>query len=183
MPLRPFSFGGTPLSPGAAVFVSSCPRSNNNLSKKLFVNIGDTSNANHSKIDQIADFYGATWVKNDYNSTFGGRWCFIDSTVVNPYGPYAVQRIMSCENAAILATRYCTKGTWGAWNVGVTKSDLVGRTIYVAGNGRTQNFNIVNNGFLFIPYTSTTCGIYYLGMNSAKLILGTEDSDFKVSIS
>lgn len=35
MPLRPFSFGGTPLSPGAAVFVSSCPRSNNNLSQKL----------------------------------------------------------------------------------------------------------------------------------------------------
>lgn len=34
MPLRPFSFGGTPLSPGAAVFVSSCPRSNNNLSNK-----------------------------------------------------------------------------------------------------------------------------------------------------
>lgn len=34
MPLRPF-FGGTPLSPGAAVFVSSCPRSNNNLSKAL----------------------------------------------------------------------------------------------------------------------------------------------------
>ena len=35
-----------------------------------------------------------------------------------------MQRIMSCENAAVLATRYCTKGTWGAWNVGVTKSEI-----------------------------------------------------------
>lgn len=97
---------------------------NNNLSKKLFVNIGDTSNANHSKIDRIADFYGLTWVNYEYNSTFGGQWCFIDSTIIDNSGPYAMQRIMSCENAAVLATRYCTKGTWGAWNVGVTKSDL-----------------------------------------------------------
>jgi hypothetical protein len=36
MPLQPFSFGGTPLSPGAAVFVSSCPRSNNNLGNGIF---------------------------------------------------------------------------------------------------------------------------------------------------
>lgn len=36
MPLQPFSFGGTPLSPGAAVFVSSCPRSNNNLGNGVF---------------------------------------------------------------------------------------------------------------------------------------------------
>lgn len=114
---------------------------NNNLSKKLFVNIGDTSNANHSKIDQIADFYGATWVKNDYNSTFGGRWCFIDSTVVDPYGPYAVQRIMSCENAAILATRYCTKGTWGAWNVGVTKSDLTALTDIILTPANSYSFS------------------------------------------
>lgn len=35
MPIRPFSFGGTPRSPGAAVFVSSCPHSNNNLSKSV----------------------------------------------------------------------------------------------------------------------------------------------------
>lgn len=97
---------------------------NNNLSKKLFVKIGDTSNGNHSQIDQIADFYGITWVNSNYNSTFGGQWCFIDSTIIDNSGPYAIQRIMSCENAAILATRYCTKGTWGAWNVGVTKSDL-----------------------------------------------------------
>ena len=98
---------------------------NNNLSKKLFVKLGDTSNANHSKIDQIADFYGITWVNSNYNSTFGGQWCFVDSSIVDTSGPYAMQRIMSCENAAILATRYCTKGTWGAWNVGVTKSDLL----------------------------------------------------------
>lgn len=41
MPLRPFSFGGTPLSPGAAVFVSSCPRSNNNLSKAIARLVGN----------------------------------------------------------------------------------------------------------------------------------------------
>ena len=97
---------------------------NNNLSKKLFVKIGDTSNGNHSQIDQIADFYGITWVNSNYNSTFGGQWCFIDSTIIDNSGPYAMQRIMSCENAAVLATRYCTKGTWGARNVGVTKSEI-----------------------------------------------------------
>ena len=101
---------------------------NNNLSKKLFVKIGDTSNGNHSQIDQIADFYGITWVNSNYNSTFGGQWCFIDSTIIDNSGPYAMQRVMSCENAAVLATRYCTKGTWGAWNVGVTKSDLSNMT-------------------------------------------------------
>ena len=86
--------------------------------------IGDTTNANHSEIDRIADFHGITWVDFNYNSSFGGQWCFIDSIIVDNSGPYAMQRVMSCENAAILATRYCTKGTWGAWNVGVTKSDL-----------------------------------------------------------
>lgn len=64
------------------------------------------------------------------------------------------------------------------------KSDLIGRFIYVAGDGGTQNFNIGNNGsFLLIPYSSTTFVIYYLGTDSVKLILGTEDSNFKVSIS
>ena len=74
-------------------------------------------------------------------------------------------------------------GNWTECWRAALKSDLIGRSIYVAGNGGTQNFNIGNNGFLFIPYTSETFGIYYIGINSAKLILGTEDSDFKVSIS
>ena len=112
--------------PTSALVYSLLQDVNNNLSKKLFVKIGDTSNGNHSQIDQIADFYGVTWVNSNYNSTFGGQWCFIDSTIVDNSGPYAMQRITSCENAAVLATRYCTKGTWGAWNVGVTKSDLFG---------------------------------------------------------
>ncbi len=43
MPIRPFSFGGTPRSPGAAVFVSSCPHSNNNLSKKWTIGTKITS--------------------------------------------------------------------------------------------------------------------------------------------
>lgn len=115
---------GTALEGGFDNLTAGLNSVNNNLSKKLFVNIGDTSNANHSKIDRIADFYGLTWVNYEYNSTFGGQWCFIDSTIIDNSGPYAMQRIMSCENAAVLATRYCTKGTWGAWNVGVTKSDL-----------------------------------------------------------
>lgn len=115
---------GTAIEGGFDNLTAGLNSVNNNLSKKLFVKISDTSNGNHSKIDQIADFYGITWVNSNYNSTFGGQWCFIDSTIVDNSGPYAMQRVMSCENAAILATRYCTKGTWGAWNVGVTKSDL-----------------------------------------------------------
>ena len=115
---------GTALEGGFDNLTAGLNSVNNNLSKKLFVKISDTSNGNHSQIDQIADFYGITWVNSNYNSTFGGQWCFIDSTIIDNLGPYAIQRIMSCENAAILATRYCTKGTWGAWNVGVTKSDL-----------------------------------------------------------
>lgn len=86
--------------------------------------ISDTSNANHSEIDRIADFYGITWVNSNYNSSFGGQWCFIDSTIVDTSGPYAMQKITPVENKAMIATRYCTKGTWGAWNIGVTKSDL-----------------------------------------------------------
>ena len=79
---------------------------------------------------------------------------------------------------------YVSEGTDYGWSEYAQKSDLVARSIYVAKNSGTQNFNIGNNGaFLLIPYTSTTYGIYYLGTNSAKLILGTEDSDFKVSIS
>lgn len=75
-------------------------------------------------------------------------------------------------------------GNWTECWRAALKSDLIGRSIYVAKNSGTQNFNIGNNGsFLLIPYTSTTFGIYYLGTDSAKLILGTEDSDFKVSIS
>lgn len=77
-----------------------------------------------------------------------------------------------------------TSGTkWGNPITFVTKDDLVGHTICVAADGGTQNFNIGNVGFLFIPYSSTTFGIYYIGRDSAKPILGTEDSDFKVSIS
>lgn len=74
-------------------------------------------------------------------------------------------------------------GNWTECWRAALKSDLIGRSIYVAKNSGTQNFNIGNNGILFIPYTATTFGIYYLGTDSAKLILGTENSDFKVSIS
>ena len=125
---------GTALEGGFDNLTAGLNSVNNNLSKKLFVKIGDTSNGNHSQIDQIADFYGITWVNSNYNSTFGGQWCFVDSTIIDNSGPYAMQRIMSCENAAILATRYCTKGTWGAWNVGVTKSDLADRAKKLSAN-------------------------------------------------
>lgn len=153
------------------------------MSKYNF-NLGDTTANNHKNIDRIATFSGGTWVNKNYNADFGGQWCFVDSFLINDNGPYAMQRIMSAQTNTVLATRYCEKNVWGGWNIGVTKSDLIGRSIYVAKNSGTQNFNIGNNGsFLLIPYTSTTFGIYYLGTDSAKLILGTEDSDFKVSIS
>ena len=151
---------------------------NSNLSKKLFVNIGDTSANKHSKIDQIADFYGATWVKNDYNSTFGGGWCFIDSTVVDPYGPYAVQRIMSCENAAILATRYCTKGTWGAWNVGVTKSDLAWNPVSISElntNAEIPDGGLNNGGNIYV-----SCGRLHILSLSLNLSSDINGNLFKV---
>ena len=123
MPLRPFSFGSTPLSPGAAVFVSSCPRSNNNLSKYNF-NLGDTTANNHKNIDRIATFSGGTWINKNYNADFGGQWCFVDSFLIDDNGPYAIQRIMSAQTNTVLATRYCEKNVWGDWNIGVKKSDL-----------------------------------------------------------
>lgn len=151
------------------------------MSKYNF-NLGNTTANNHKNIDRIATFSGGTWVSKDYNADFGGQWCLVDSFLINDNG--AMQRIMSTQTNTVLATRYCEKNVWGDWDIGVTKSDLVARSIYVAKNSGTQNFNIGNNGsFLLIPYTSTTCGIYYLGIDSAKLILGTEDSDFKISIS
>ena len=105
-------------------------------------------------------------------------WCIIQANVQTDNA--ATFDVITSTGSIINV--YRENGTYKFYPLAL-KSDLVGRTIYVAGDGGTQNFNIGNNGFLFIPYTSTTCGIYYLGMDSAKLILGTEDSDFKVSIS
>ena len=105
-------------------------------------------------------------------------WCIIQANVQTDNA--ATFDVITSTGSII--NIYRENGTYKFYPLAL-KSDLVGRTIYVAGDGGTQNFNIGNNGFLFIPYTSTTCGIYYLGMDSAKLILGTEDSDFKVSIS
>lgn len=101
----------------------ACPYANNNLSK-YNLNLGDTTAANHANIDRIASFSGFTWVNSDYNSDFGDQWCFVDSFLVDKDGKYAAQRITSAQTSTILATRYCTKGTWGNWDVGVTKSDL-----------------------------------------------------------
>lgn len=165
---------------------------NNNLSKKLFVKIGDTSNGNHSQIDQIADFYGITWVNSNYNSTFGGQWCFIDSTIIDNSGPYAMQRIMSCENAAVLATRYCTKGTWGAWNVGVTKSDLEKSGVCIGGihihsfvnksSATTKKFTPTNAnshmaGLLIVDQNNRT-DVYSIGrISGVQPLLKKSDAD------
>ena len=161
------------------------------MSKKLFVKIGDTSNGNHSQIDQIADFYGITWVNSNYNSTFGGQWCFIDSTIIDNSGPYAMQRIMSCENAAVLATRYCTKGTWGAWNVGVTKSDLEKSGVCIGGihihsfanmsSAVTKKFTPTNGnhmaGLLIIDQNSKT-DVYSIGrLSGVQPLLKNSDAD------
>lgn len=97
-------------------------------------------------------------------------------------GNIVYQQLFNNLGSALYVRKYWFNG-WSAWVDIALKSDLFGRSINVASDGGTQNFNIGNNGFLFIPYTSTTFGIYYIGRNSAKLILGTEDSDFKVSIS
>ena len=94
---------------------------NNNLSQYNF-NLGNTTADNHEKIDRIATFSGFTWVNENYNSNFGGQWCFVDSFLIA--NGAALQRITSAQTSTILATRYCNNGVWGNWNVGVTKSDL-----------------------------------------------------------
>ena len=107
-------------------------------------------------------------------------WCGIKAYVQSDNAAFF--NIITNNNIVINAYRD-GDGTYKIYPLAL-KSDLIGRSIYVAKNSGTQNFNIGNNGsFLLIPYTSTTFGIYYLGTDSAKLILGTEDSDFKVSIS
>lgn len=94
---------------------------NNNLSKYNF-NLGDTTANNHEKIDRTATFSGLTWVNNNYNSDFGGQWCFVDSFKIDD-NKNAMQRITSAQTNTVLATRYCNNGVWSNWDVGVTKSD------------------------------------------------------------
>lgn len=96
---------------------------NNNLSQYNF-NLGNTTADSHEKIDRIATFSGFTWVNKNYNSNFGGQWCFVDSFLVSTGA--ALQRITSAQTSTILATRFCNNGVWGNWDVGVTKSDLTG---------------------------------------------------------
>lgn len=111
--------------------------------------------------------------------TTPSSWCGIKAYVQSDNAAFF--NIITNNNIVINAYRD-GDGTYKIYPLAL-KSDLFGHSICVAGDGGTQNFNIGDNGFLFIPYTSTTFGIYYIGRDSAKLILGTEDSDFKVSIS
>ena len=100
-------------------------------------NLGNTTADNHEKIDRIATFSGFTWVNENYNSNFGGQWCFVDSFLIA--NGAALQRITSAQTSTILATRYCNNGVWGNWNVGVTKSDFIcGESIISANTGATK---------------------------------------------
>lgn len=109
---------------------------NNNLSKYNF-NLGDTTADNHEKIDRIATFSGFTWINKNYNSKFGGQWCFVDSFLITEVA--AMQRITSAQTSTILATRYCEKNVWGDWDIGVTKSDFIcGESIISANTGSTN---------------------------------------------
>ncbi len=126
-------------------------------------------------------YYFGKLAQNTPDGTTDSNW-IVEVQAFDNNPNYVFQRVTRASDKAIF-TRIQDSGTWSDWEVLARKSDLIGRSIYVAGNCGTQNFNIGNNGLLFIPYTSTTFGIYYLGTDSAKLILGTEDSDFKVSIS
>lgn len=149
---------------------------NNNLSN--FSNGIFISNQSLDIITKTGNYRGAN-ISELKSYITPSSWCGIKAYVQSDNAAFF--HIVTSDNIVICAYRD-GDGTYKIYPLAL-KSDLVGRTIYVAGDGGTQNFNIGNNGFLFIPYTSTTCGIYYLGMDSAKLILGTEDSDFKVSIS
>lgn len=99
-------------------------------------NLGDTTADNHKKIDRIATFSGFTWVNKNYNSKFGGQWCFVDSFLIAEGA--AMQRITSAQTSTILATRYGEKSVWGDWDTGVAKSDLdlkLNNTSIFVGNG------------------------------------------------
>lgn len=139
-----------------------------------------TSETDFNKLTKSGYYYGKL-TQNTPDGTTDSNW-IVEVQAFDNNPNYVFQRATRSSDKAIF-TRIQDSGTWGDWEVLARKSDLIGRSIYVASDGGTQNFNIGKNGFLFIPYTSTTFGIYYIGINSAKLILGTEDSDFKVSIS
>lgn len=110
---------------------------NNNLSKYNF-NLGDTTANKHENIDRITTFSGLTWVNKNYNSDFGGQWCFVDSFKIDD-NKYAMQRITSAQTNTVLATRYCNNGVWSNWDVGVTKSDFrCGESIISANTGVTN---------------------------------------------
>lgn len=154
-----------------------CGNNLSNISNRFYVRASETDFNNMTR----SGYFFGKLVQNTPDGTTDSNWIIEVQAFDNNTG-WTFQRATRSSDKAIF-TRIQNNGRWSDWEVLARKSDLFGHTIYVAGDGGTQNFNIGNNGFLFIPYTSTTCGIYYLGIDSAKLILGTEDSDFKVSIS
>ena len=148
-----------------------------NISNRFYVQSSETDFNRLTK----SGYYFGKFIQNTPDGTTDSNW-IVEVQAFDNNPNYVFQRVTRASDKAIF-TRIQNNGTWSDWEVLARKSDLPGYSIYVAGDGGTQNFNIGNNGFLFIPYTSTTFGIYYIGRNSAKLILGTEDSDFKVSVS
>ena len=142
---------------------------NNNLSKYSF-NLGDTTAADHKKIDRIETFSGGTLVNKNYNADFGGQWCFIDSFVVNTAdNGYAMQRITATDGKTVLATRFCNKGTWGNWDIGATKSDLYPSydqiTLFsdVKADVTDKNITITENGMVQVAAkTQATDGTAFI---------------------
>lgn len=171
---------GTELDSGLGDLTTGLNAVNNNLSNisnRFYVRASETDFNNMTR----SGYFFGKFVQNTPDNTTDSNWIIEVQAFDNNTG-WTFQRATRSSDKAIF-TRIQDNGTWSYWEVLARKSDLFGRSIYVAADGGTQNFNIGHNGFLFIPYTSTTFGIYYLGADSAKLILGSEDSDFKVSIS
>lgn len=136
MPLRPFSFGGTPLSPGAAVFVSSCPRSNNNLSKCLQYIHSETDVFDFNDPKTPAGYHrlgAAASYKNAPSGLDGVNFCTVE--VVRPtISDTLAMTIYPYKKGINPPVWYKSGGSneWPTlpWNVYATKSDLDSALVY-----------------------------------------------------
>lgn len=139
MPLRPFSFGGTPLSPGAAVFVSSCPRSNNNLSKAAYAipeitleDILDLSipDGVYKAVPSTKNLPQTQYGKVEIYSDKTNQWHFVRYTTTQP--------------SRVWITFYNGYGStvgWNDWEQIATKSDLSWKTLGTVSNTETLDIS------------------------------------------
>lgn len=128
MPLRPFSFGGTPRSPGAAVFVSSCPRSNNNLSNTksrldtpLYSSVLDYALTLSEGLHAVR-FPGTGYTGTDLPNS---SYMYSSATIsVRSTGEIATVLLFGISKSCPLAVNSCENGKWKGWDQYVTKDDL-----------------------------------------------------------